>query len=628
MSYYVRPNTININNGTYSGACYAFGASGGFTVQQGFDEIKLRIPDVLQQYDVTDAVQVKYSSRNLNTKLTILKDASNIRVVEAWYDNLHDRLITDQIKICACDYVDGIDTQSIISVGKLANLYADFKYTVGAYFGDPGGFASLFAGDNDFDINNGGIFDASAYIQVVNSATFNMNGSFVSDLSGHVTINDINKTLEWAVDSNVFRNRNPADKNYGVIDGFIAGDLIFIPEGFTITLSLNIEGETLLPINNVGPSFLNAIRNKLNYERGYVKRRTTWSTTNITQTTTVPILMVLTDETLENYRNFGKTWTKVTNVTSSGDPIGNEKWLAVSLSTNGRYQSAITESGNVYVSNTYGTTRDVVFNIGESTGNSIAVSFTGMHQTISNGHGIFVSEDYGQTWTKTYSDGTSTIFVSISLNGQYQTMVSCGDNVYISNDYGVTWRKPLDENSDLYQSIEAFPTAGIALSYNGMYQTIVTEHIYISGDYGQSWKNVGSENEFDDRNWQSIAMSSDGKFQSAIENGGDIYVSNDFGNTWVFVNDYSVMDKTWSHISISATGQYQTALEQNGNIYTSIDYGITWSMVTDSTVAQKNWQWVSISSDGLYQTAVEYDGSIYMSTVLGDIQQHAPCICD
>jgi len=625
-TYYVTPNTFR--NGLYSGNCYAFGASGGFTVQQGFNEILLNKPDLLQKYNVQDAIQLQFSVRTLNEKISILKDASNFNVVEAWFDPISEKLHYDSLKICACEFIDGVNLSSIFSVGRLSTLYSDFKYTVGAYFGDPGGFASLFSMVNEFDINNG-VFDASAFLQVINSSTFKMNGSFVSDLSGYVTISDINNTLDWVVDSNVFRNRNPALHNYGIIDGFVAGDLVFIPEGFTISLSVDIEPETLLPINNVGPSFLNAIRDKLNWTKGYVQRKTTYSTTNITQTTTVPILLVLTDTSVQNYTNFASVWDVSSNLTLSGSPIANQEWLAISLSTTGKYQTAITASGDIYISDSFGLSRDIAFNIGSAQSNTVSISFTGMHQTASNGHSIYVSNDFGQTWKQTYTAGTSNVYVNMSLNGQYQTLVSCGDTVYTSRDYGMTWTPITDVNSDIYNSVEAFPTAGVALSYNGLYQTIVTENIYISSDFGQTWTNVSYQNDFDDRNWQSVAMSSDGIYQTAIENGGDIYRSSDYGNTWAFVNDPTVINKTWSHIAVSATGQYQTALEQNGGIYRSIDYGVTWTLVTDQTVTgSNNWEWIAISSDALYQCAVVNGGQIYMSKVFNYVINRHPCICD
>lgn len=632
MSYlYVEPNQVT--NNLYSGQCYAFGASGGFNVLQGFDKIALRKPDLLSKYDVTDAIQLKFSTRTLNKKLSIIKDASNQRTVQAWFDPISDRLQVDNIKLCTCDLIDGINTDSILSIGKLENLYYDFRTCVLSYFGDPGGFASLFSGDQDFQAN-GGVFDASAFIQVVNSYQFNMQGSYVSDLSGYATVSDINKLLEFVIDSNVFGNRNPGTRNWGIIDGFVAGDLVFIPTGFTISLSIDIESETFGPINNIGPQNLHAIRNRLNWTRGYVNRVTTSTLTNITQTTTLPILLILVDETIENYTNYGRSWSLSSisqeTIDNSNNPFAsNNNWLAISLSATGQYQSLINATGDVVVTNSYGLQWSSTLNIGSSFSNSIAISFTGMHQTVSNGHVIYVSSDYGETWTPTYNAGTSNIFVSISLSGRYQTLVSTGDNVYTSDDFGNTW-SALNDDTDLYQSVQTFPTGGIALSYTGQYQTIVVEAIYISDDFGRTWTGVSDINGFDDRNWAGIGMSSDGIYQTAIENGGEIHISSDYGKSWLFVDDVNVMDKEWQSVSVSATGQYQTALEANGNIFTSNDYGKTWSQVQDILVANKSWQMVEVSSDALYQFAIEAGGKVYTSMVhqpLTDVSGNKPCVC-
>lgn len=633
MSILLQPNTIT--NGIYSGSCYAFGASGGLYVTQGFNQpIVLRQEDMLDKYDVTDAIQIKFSARTFNKKLSILKDANNFNTVQAWYDPISDTLHDDSINICSCDFIDGINTESIISVGKLSTLYFDFKSCVASYFGDPGGFASLFQYDQEFQVN-GGVFDASAYVQTINKSKFNINGCFVSDLSGHITVNDINKLLKFTIDTNIFNNRDPRVKNYGMVDGFIAGDLIFIPEGFTISLSLDIEAETYSPTNNVGPSYLNAIRNRLNWTRGYVKRTTTATTTNITQTTSVPILLVLTDETLENFTNYGKYWG-ASNVALSvfddfGNPIDNNddvKFLAISLNTNGQYQTAITNTGNIYKSNDYGITWSVPTNIGNSMSNSISMSFTGMHQTASNGHQIYVSNDFGESWQSTFNAGTSNIFVSISLNGKYQTIVSCGDNIYLSEDYGVTWRAQ-DTDTDIYQSVEIFPTCGVALSYNGQYQTIVVENIYVSDDFGRSWVNVSDDNGFEDRNWAGVAMSSDGQYQTAIESGGDVHISSDYGKSWLFVDDINLTNKIWQYVSVSATGQYQTVLEKQGYIYTSIDFGNTWNKVENPLVSDKYWQAVAVSLDGILQCAIESNGgNFYTSSVFGTPETpHQVCSC-
>jgi len=630
MSISLTPNAQNSGTNVYIGRAYAFNASGGFMVSQGFNQIPLASYAALAQYDISGSVQVKFSARTLNTKLGIMKDSANVSVVEALYDPTTDLLLTDNVKICTCDYIDGINPDSVISVGMLQYLYSDFKYTVGAYFGDPDGFASLFSLVNEFDINNGGIFDANAYIQVVNSSQFNMSGSFISDLSGFVTLSNINENLKFVVDSNTFQNRFPNENklNYGVIDGFVAGDLIFIPQGFTITLSLDIQAESLLPVNNIGPSNLNAINNVINWQRGYIKKTTTYSTTNITQTTTLPILLVLTDDTLENYTNFGSTWTTSTNIVFNGiKSNANKNWVGISLSTNGMYQTAITDTGDIYISSDYGQTRTVAFNIGVSTCNAISISFTGQYQTASNGFQIFVSSNYGSTWTRTFSGGTSNIFVAISLTGKYQTVVSSGDTVYRSTDYGMTF-KPLDINTDLfanvqdsqnnlYQSMEMAPSAGVALSYNGLYQTIVAEYIYRSQDFGQTWTNVSNANDgFNENSWIAVAMSSDGKYQTALESFGYVYISRDFGVTWYVLQDPRFANKNWDSVSISATGQYQTIVQDNGLIYCTYDYGDNWIQVADRNLQNKDFRAVSISSDAIYQCVCEYAGQIYMSNLM------------
>jgi photosystem II stability/assembly factor-like uncharacterized protein len=128
-------------------------------------------------------------------------------------------------------------------------------------------------------------------------------------------------------------------------------------------------------------------------------------------------------------------------------------------------------------------------------------------------------------------------------------------------------------------------------------------------------------------------MSSDGKYQTAIENGGDVHISNDFGNSWIFVEDNALHDKNWQSVTVSATGQYQTVCEQNGNIYTSIDYGVTWTIVPDSSVSNKNWSVVTVSSDALYQVAIEQGaaGGVHVSQIFS--QTNNPnaiqnCVCD
>jgi hypothetical protein len=147
----------------------------------------------------------------------------------------------------------------------------------------------------------------------------------------------------------------------------------------------------------------------------------------------------------------------------------------------------------------------------------------------------------------------------------------------------------------------------VAMSSDGKYQTAVVYdggQIYVSNDYGTTWAARDSN-----RGWYSVAISSDGKYQTAVVLGGQIYVSTDYGTTWAARDS----GRNWYSVAMSSDGKYQTAVVSNGQIYVSTDYGTTWT-ARDSN---RDWYSVAMSSDGKYQTAVVVNGQIYVSTNYG-----------
>lgn len=137
----------------------------------------------------------------------------------------------------------------------------------------------------------------------------------------------------------------------------------------------------------------------------------------------------------------------------------------------------------------------------------------------------------------------------------------------------------------------------------GFYQVAVDHggYIYISSDYGVTWTQRASS-----KDWRGISISADGKYQTAIIASDYIYASSDYGFTWT-QRDSS---RDWEGISISADGKYQTAVVSTGYIYTSSDYGVTWTQRDSS----RDWRSISLSADGKHQTAVVYGGYIYTSS--------------
>ena len=594
---------------------FVLDASGGFTIQQNLQDVSLNEQTPLSVYDISSAIQIRLGVRSLNSALGVEKDDTNTNVIQTTYDASSELFSPNDLSYNTTTLLESIAQENILTIGKMSTLYSDFNYTVEKYFGLPTGFSDLFAEEHARTLNNG-VFDISGLYAIMNGNNFNIEGSYVSDLSGAFYIQNVSEKFRYMVDTDIFNNRSSA--GYGVGDAFIENDLIYLAEGITVTLKVDIEEEVYSPKNNIGPTNLLAIDSSINYfdVSNNVRKVTTYSTTNITQSYTVPILFILTSEDVFNPEDYGKVWTDVTT-----GVLSNQKWLAVSISIDGRYQTAIEEFGDIYISSDHGSTWSVTTNIGQEVSNSVAISTSGQYQTASNGKNIYVSSNYGATWTNVFSYGKADFFVAISLNGQYQTLISAGDAMYRSSDYGATWTAFSDDTHELYYSVLGFPTGGVTMSYNGRYQTIVSENIYYSSDYGVTWNtttdiNTNDQRDWDDHNWMGVDMSSDGQYQSAVEVTGEIYVSTDYGATWDKIDEPIVTDKQWQGISVSASGQYQTAIVKGGTIYVSTDYGQTWEQSEDTNVANRQWQAVSVSSSGVYQTAAVYNGALWTSNLV------------
>jgi len=275
-------------------------------MEQGFPTIQLATQNPIIRYDVTNAVQVKFDVRTFNRKLGLVKDASNRYIVDTSFNYLLTRFPTDTLTISAAEFLAGMQAAQVLSVGTYSTIYSDFNTYVNTYFGYAGGFASLFASVSQFDYN-GGVFDAAAFINIITGSAVDASGAYVNNLTGSITIYNINNLLKYAVDGNVFGNRDPSGgttasdptnpANYGVADGFLDGDLILIPSGTSITLKLSIQNDNFNPVNNVGPSNVSTLNQLSNFSQkygsSYYTESTVATTSNITRTLTAPLLFIL-----------------------------------------------------------------------------------------------------------------------------------------------------------------------------------------------------------------------------------------------------------------------------------------------------------------------------------------------
>ena len=298
--------TINLlptnNSSTLSGSFYAFTASGGFSVSQSFDTIQTAYTTPILSYDVTNAVEITYDVAAFNNKMGIIKDAKNQYILSSSYDINTNTFVgfSDSVNLSINELANGTIANQVLSVGGLSTLYSGFMNYVKTYFGYAGGFASLFNGAETFSYNNG-IFDASAFVHLLSYVGPDGSGSEV-DVSGSFSMSNITSTLRYAVATNCFGNRSGSgssdpsgNSGYGVADGFLDGDIIFVPGGLTVTLQLGIatapySNYTNIGANNVANIIASGTTSSLNYSTSY-----SGSKSGVSQTIKVPLLIRLTN---------------------------------------------------------------------------------------------------------------------------------------------------------------------------------------------------------------------------------------------------------------------------------------------------------------------------------------------
>ena len=275
--------------GVYASTVYAFGATDGFVMERQFADIALRPADSIARFDVTDAVQVTVDASVFNSKL-------------GTFDTVDDCFKIDDEEVSEIEFTSNdfrtalASDEDVISVGTLSTMYSDFKTYVGTYFGFNGGFETLFAAATEFTIDEDDLFEADSLVALIaGTAGEDPATPYTKIMTGSITISNITKLLRYAVDSNCFGNRVPSgtdptdDTNFGVNDGFLANDLIWVPTGIQVTLKLAIDAESFNPINNRGPNYVQ----NTDLSEGNFSSNTTATTTLITRVIKAPLLIRL-----------------------------------------------------------------------------------------------------------------------------------------------------------------------------------------------------------------------------------------------------------------------------------------------------------------------------------------------
>jgi hypothetical protein len=187
-------------NQKYDGTHYAITGSGGFQVNT-ISEIVLKPLLQFGKFDFTNALQILIKKDIINTKLGEFKNGK--------FSENSIRLLINECNI---------EESQIISLGSVETIYIDFKNFIYDYF-------KMSLAINMFNEQNSTKFDRSELCDLINNCK----------VTGYIELSDINSVLKILLDNNICGNR----KNSTLEDGFIDGDILFIPNGLSILLSVD-----------------------------------------------------------------------------------------------------------------------------------------------------------------------------------------------------------------------------------------------------------------------------------------------------------------------------------------------------------------------------------------------------
>ena len=230
---------------------------------------------------------------------------------------------------------------------------------------------------------------------------------------------------------------------------------------------------------------------------------------------------------------------------------------------------------------------------------------------------LYISTDYGLNWalvgsTKNWRrlycnrDGTRI------LAGTYT------ERLYLSSDYGSSW--------DELQPAGAVDKSWYCISMNPSGSVILAGHspdfpggrFYLSSNYGASFTEVrplGDAN----AQWFRCACDDDGSVLVAAAVSKPIYISTDFGATWIAtsIGGSGIIP---GGVACNADGSViYIALGDSGRVYRSTDYGVSWQQKNPSGAVDRYWRGgMSCDETGNHVAIAESAGPLYYSTDMGE----------
>jgi photosystem II stability/assembly factor-like uncharacterized protein len=251
-------------------------------------------------------------------------------------------------------------------------------------------------------------------------------------------------------------------------------------------------------------------------------------------------------------------------------------WATAKVSNTGQFMAVASGGSNsptystLYISNNYGLNWKLASGMPAIYNGYWSVSFSGTGEyvyaiSIYGNANIWSSKDYGVTWSSILATASNSLYsgLVVSSSGQYITAIN-SDTLYQSADYGSTWavRSPNFQNCgsifSLASSVDC--TYMIVMSLCG-----TTTYVYSSSDYGVTWSSISTVSLSNPCPAISLTISTTGQFIAASFQGNGIYVSTDYGASWILEN--SIPSTPCSSYSVSMVGNTLVVGTTTGSVY-------------------------------------------------------------
>lgn len=249
-----------------------------------------------------------------------------------------------------------------------------------------------------------------------------------------------------------------------------------------------------------------------------------------------------------------------------------------SMSINGSVMLFPVNGGYVYVSTDLGSTFTVKLSTTTRAWEHSSMSNDGMYMMVSAlTSGLYISSDTGSTFTLVTGVPTNVVnlgFVHATKTGSVQFAGYYGGKLFVSRNYGSTFTQDALRTGNFKGMVESQTGTVLAMhEYPGS--------LFVSQDSGITWTERLTE-DGGNKNIVSVSMSTNGSVIAVAVNNGMIYLSTNYGVS--FVTIFGTTNRPWTFVKVTSDGKGIIAGGTNINIYVSKDYGATYTLGNSGNV--------------------------------------------